>query len=60
MKPLEIVILIVVAVAFVAAVASIVVRKIRHKGGCDCGECGGNCACCHAKATEQKTPSERK
>lgn len=41
----EILVLIVVCIAFVAAVVGIAVGKIRHKGGC-----GGNCACCNGCA----------
>ncbi len=47
MSPVDIVIIVAVSVAFVAAVTAIIVRKLRKKGGCDCGCSGcphaGNC-----------------
>ncbi len=52
MKPLEIVILIVVVVAFVLAVSIMIARKLKGKSGCDCGGDCAHCACCTAKPKE--------
>ena len=42
MKPLEIIILVAVAVAFLCAVIAIIVRKVKGKGCCDCcSKCSG-------------------
>lgn len=49
MSGAEIAILAVVCVAFVAAVAGIIVGKIKHKGGCGC-DCGGSCSSCRGCA----------
>ena len=57
MTPVEIVIICVVAVAFAAAVGAIIYRKIKGKGGCDCGCEGCPHACnCHGgqKDAEKK------
>ena len=50
MGAVDIVIICVVSAAFLAAVGVIIYRKIKHKGGCDCGcgdepahECGCGC-----------------
>lgn len=44
----EIAVLVIVCVAFVAAVVGIIVGKVRHKGGCcDCS-CGKSGACSSA------------
>lgn len=50
MNAVEIAIIVVVSVAFVAAVAAIIIRKVKHKGGCDCG-CEGcpHCGVCNGK-----------
>lgn len=50
MSAVEIAIVVVVSVAFVAAVTAIVIRKIKYKGGCDCG-CEGcpHCGACNGK-----------
>ncbi|MCM1439081.1 MAG: FeoB-associated Cys-rich membrane protein [Roseburia sp.] len=53
MKPFEIVIICVVAVAFLAAVGYLIYRKIKHKGGCDCG-CEGCPHACHCHGGEKK------
>ncbi|MGN1103506.1 MAG: FeoB-associated Cys-rich membrane protein [Candidatus Coproplasma sp.] len=45
MTPLDIVIICVVAVAFVAVMGVIIYKKVNHKGGCDCG-CS-NCPHCY-------------
>ena len=45
MGPLEIVIVIAVGAAFLAALGVIIYKKVKHKGsGCDCG-CSGCSAC---------------
>ncbi|MGN0804799.1 MAG: FeoB-associated Cys-rich membrane protein [Candidatus Coproplasma sp.] len=41
MKPLDIAIICVVGVAFLASVGVIIYKKVTKKGGCDCG-----CDCC--------------
>ncbi len=48
MGALEISIIVIVAVAFAAAVGYIIYRKVTHKGGCDCG-CAGCPHSCHCK-----------
>ncbi len=52
----EIVVLVIVCVAFVAAVAALIVRKCKGKSGCDCGgscsECGGACPHCVSAQTK--------
>ncbi|MDE6557806.1 MAG: FeoB-associated Cys-rich membrane protein [Clostridia bacterium] len=53
MTPWEIAIIVVVAVAFAAAVGTIIYRKVKHKGGCDCG-CSGCPHACHCKDGAQK------
>ncbi len=51
MGALEIAIIVIVSVAFVAAVGYIIYRKVKHKGGCDCGCEGCPHACnCHPKS----------
>lgn len=45
MGAFDIAVIVVISVAVVAVVASLIYKKIRHKGGaCDCG-CS-DCACC--------------
>lgn len=46
MGALEISIIVIVSVAFVAAVGYIIYRKVTRKGGCDCG-CGSCPHACH-------------
>ncbi len=48
MSPLDISIIVVVSVAFVAAVVAIIWRKLKKKGGCDCGcsGCPHSSTCC--------------
>ncbi len=47
MSGIDIAITVVVAVLFAAALGYMIYRKLRHKGGCDCGgdcgACGGDC-----------------
>ena len=43
MGAFDIAVIVVLSVAFVAAVGFTVWRKIKHKGGCDC--CGGCSRC---------------
>lgn len=54
MSPVDIVIVCVVAVAFVAAMGVIIYKKVKHKGGCDCG-----CDCC-PHACNCKSKNEEK
>ena len=54
MGPVEIIILVVVGVAFFAALGVIIYKKVKHKGsccGCDCG-CSGCYACPQDKVGE--------
>lgn len=54
MSPVEIVIVVVVGVAFLAAVGGIIYRKVKHKGGCcgcDCG-CSDCPGCSHGKTRD--------
>lgn len=44
MNGVEIAVIVIVSVAFVAALAGIIYKKIKHKGGCDCG-CDGCTHC---------------
>lgn len=51
----DIVIIVAVAAAFAAAVGVIIYRKIKHKGGCDCGCSGCPNACnCRSGKEEKK------
>lgn len=46
MNGVDIAIIVVVCVSFVAAAGYLVYRKVKHKGGCcgcGCGHCSGNC-----------------
>ncbi|MDE7380150.1 MAG: FeoB-associated Cys-rich membrane protein [Clostridia bacterium] len=47
MGALEIAIIVIVAAGFAAAVGYIIYRKVKHKGGCDCGceGCPHSCNC---------------
>lgn len=51
MSPLDIAIIVVVSVAFVAAVGAIIYRKVRKKGdcGCGCSGCPHSSSCCGRK-----------
>ena len=53
MGAIEIAVIVIVSVAFVAALGYIIYRKVRHKGGCDCG-CSGCPHACHCKGGEKK------
>ncbi|MGN1373521.1 MAG: FeoB-associated Cys-rich membrane protein [Candidatus Coproplasma sp.] len=56
MTPLDIVIICIVAVAFIAALGVIIYKKVKHKGGCDCG-----CDCCpHSCSCKQHNKTEIK
>jgi len=57
MTPVDIVIICVVAVAFLAAVGVIIYRKVKHKGGCDCG-CEGCPHACHCHSKDDGEPAE--
>lgn len=55
MSPLDIVIVCVVGVAFVAALGVIIYKKVTHKGGCDCGcDCCPHGCSCKNKKTDNK------
>lgn len=55
MSGAEIAVLVVVCVAFVAAVNALIIGKLKHKGGCGCGNrCSGCCADCKT-ATKYNT-----
>lgn len=54
----EIAVIVVVSVAFVAAVGYIIYRKVRHKGGCDCG-CEGCPHACRCKGGSEKNKKEK-
>lgn len=47
MGAFDIIAIVLVSVAFVAAVGVIIYKKIKHKGGCDCGcgHCAYSCKC---------------
>lgn len=44
MSGLDIAIVVIVGVAFIAASALLIYRKVKKKGGCGCCDCG--CAAC--------------
>ena len=48
MGTVDIIVLCVVGVAVVGIAAYLVYRKVKHKGGCDCG-CGSCSGCPHCK-----------
>ena len=48
MGAIEIAVIVVVSVAFAVATGYIIYRKVKHKGGCDCG-CEGCPHACHCK-----------
>ncbi len=53
MGALDIVVLVLVCVAFAGAAGWLIYRKVKHKGGCtgcDCGSCGAHCPHCRDKA----------
>lgn len=59
MNPLEIAIIVIVCLAFGAAVTFTVIRKVKHKGCCDeCSSCSS--ACVYRKPDEKKNESEDK
>lgn len=53
-------ILAVVCVAFVAAVVGIIVNKLKHKSGCDCGGNCAMCAGCHAAYKKEEHTQGKK
>ncbi len=61
MKPIDIAVIVIVAVLAAAAIAYLAVRKIKGKSGCDCG---GNCSACgkckSEKTDHAETPSGEK
>lgn len=63
----EILLLVGVCVAFVAALGAGIYNKLKGKTGCDCcgsgktsGGCDGRCAHCHAHNATKRTSPERK
>ena len=53
MGALDIVVLVLVCVAFAGAAGGLIFRKVKDKGGgtgCDCGSCGAHCPHCRDKA----------
>ncbi len=60
----EIIILAVVCLAFVSAIALIVISKLKHNGGCDCGgscsQCCGCCPHCVPAKSEENDKSKRR
>lgn len=59
MGPLEIILIIACAAVVIGVAVSYVIKRKQGKTGCDCGECGGNCACCAAaKAATLKSRKE--
>jgi hypothetical protein len=55
MSAFDIAIIILVSVAFVAVVAGVIYKKVKGKGGCDCG-CDGcpHCTACHSAKPDRK------
>ncbi len=53
MTAVDIAVIVVVSVAFVAAVGIIVWRKLKHKSGCDCCDCH---SCNHCNHCNPKHP----
>ncbi|MDE7464447.1 MAG: hypothetical protein K2M48_05400, partial [Clostridiales bacterium] len=57
MSPIDIAIIVIVAVLFAAAFGYVLYRKLRGKGGCDCGgDCGGcgSCSGCNGCGPDDK------
>lgn len=54
MNGFDIAVIVVIAVAFVAAVGTVIYRKVKGKGGCDCGcsGCPHACNCSGKKKTD--------
>lgn len=59
MNGVDIAVIVIVSVAFVAAVGSIIYRKVKHKGG-GCGDCGCGCEGCSLHCNCQHTKPEDK
>ena len=55
MSPFDVVVIVAVSVAVVAVVGWLIYRKVKHKGGCDCG-----CSGCSACARNNKSNKESK
>ena len=51
MRPIDIIVIVVVAVLVIAALIYLALRKLKGKGGCDCG---GNCSACGMCKTEKE------
>lgn len=55
MSGIDIAIIVVVSVLFVAALGYIIYRKLKHKGCCDCADCASCGACKNAKSKTEKS-----
>ncbi|MCH5162220.1 MAG: hypothetical protein J1G38_01875 [Clostridiales bacterium] len=59
MKPIDIAIIVIVSVLFLAALGYAIYRKVKHKGCCDCGsDCGAcnGCKGCGAHDGQNEKP----
>ncbi len=57
MNGVDIAVIVIVCVAFAAAVGRLIYRKVKHKGGCcDCGSCNGCTACKSAQPDGKSCP----
>lgn len=45
MKAIDIAIIVIVAALFAVALGFMIYRKLKGKGGCDCGDCSACCGC---------------
>ena len=56
MGAFDIAVIVTVSVAFAAVVGIMIWRKVKHKGGCDCGcgTCAGCAGCRACKNTDKK------
>ena len=54
MKPIDIVVIVVVAVLVIAAFIYLAVRKFKGKSGCDCGGSCSTCGMCRHAADKQE------
>lgn len=60
MNVTDIVAIVVVSVAVLAALGVILYRKLKHKGGCcDCGNCSACGGCSHCKEDRAKNSQPR-
>lgn len=58
MSGIDIAIIVVVVALFLSAVGYILYRKLRGKGGCDCGGSCATCGLCKAKQPEKSDESD--